>query len=220
MHVNWHAQFRFRHVVWFARKKTTLQLTHYKVNWLVLLSMWHWGDIWEENVDVNRHSFSFLRTSRNTLDLKLNIKWNLSKVHTGWKVGENYWNLFVRNFLSYVTCDLENSRQNAWRTPVCWSSSSSLVTSNANLTVVERWRFRIEFNSQPKTSGENNAFLSRNCWAVETMSRCNSSATDSHAILCEDCCFFFAATWILMFISSQILFCSIYRSLLHQLLHL
>jgi hypothetical protein len=36
----------------------------------------------EEDVDVNWRSFSFLKTSRDTLNLKLNIKWNLSNIHT------------------------------------------------------------------------------------------------------------------------------------------
>ena len=80
MHVNWHAQFRFRHVVWLAKKETTRQLTLYKLKRHVLLDMWHWGDILEENVDVKWHSFLFLKTSHDTLDLKLNVKWNLSNI--------------------------------------------------------------------------------------------------------------------------------------------
>ena len=44
--------------------------------------MLHWGDISEENVDVNWHSLLFLKTSCDTLDLKLNVKWNLSNIHT------------------------------------------------------------------------------------------------------------------------------------------
>ena len=43
--------------------------------------MWHWSDILEEYVDVDWHSFSFLKSSHETLDLKLNIKWNLSNIH-------------------------------------------------------------------------------------------------------------------------------------------
>ena len=38
--------------------------------------MWQWDDIVDKNVDVNWHS------SRDTLDLKLNVKWNLSNIHT------------------------------------------------------------------------------------------------------------------------------------------
>jgi hypothetical protein len=47
--------------------------------------MWHWGDILEENVDVGWHSFLFLKTSCDTLDLKLKGKWNLWNIHS---VGE------------------------------------------------------------------------------------------------------------------------------------
>ena len=83
MHVNWHAQCRFWHVVWLVKKKITRQMTLYKLKWHVLLGIWHWGDILEENVDVNWHSFLFLKTSCDTLDLKLNVKWNLSNMHIG-----------------------------------------------------------------------------------------------------------------------------------------
>ena len=74
--------FRFWHVVWLVKEKTTRQLTLYKLKWHVLLGIWHWGDILEENEDDNWHSFLFLKTSRDTLDLKLNVKWNLSNIHT------------------------------------------------------------------------------------------------------------------------------------------
>ena len=53
MHINWHVQFRF----WHVKKKTTHQLTLYKLKWHVVLGMWHWGDILEKNVHVNWHSF-------------------------------------------------------------------------------------------------------------------------------------------------------------------
>ena len=43
----------------------------------------NWGDILKFNVYVNRHSFLFLKTSCDTLDLKLKVKWNLSNIHTG-----------------------------------------------------------------------------------------------------------------------------------------
>ena len=39
------------HVVWLVKKKTTCQLAHSKLKWHVLLGMWHWGDILNENVD-------------------------------------------------------------------------------------------------------------------------------------------------------------------------
>ena len=42
----------------------------------------NWGDILESNVDVNWHSFLILRTSRDTLDLKLSVKSNLSNIDT------------------------------------------------------------------------------------------------------------------------------------------
>ena len=57
IHVNWHAQFRFWHVVWLVKKKNTPQLTLYKLKWHVRLGIWHWGGTLEENVDVNWHSF-------------------------------------------------------------------------------------------------------------------------------------------------------------------
>ena len=44
--------------------------------------MWRWSNILEENVDVDWHSFLFLKTPRDTLDLKLNVKWKLSNMHT------------------------------------------------------------------------------------------------------------------------------------------
>ena len=53
------------------------------MKWHILLGMWHWSDISEENVDVDWHSFLFLKTSHDTLDLRLNVKWNLSNIHTG-----------------------------------------------------------------------------------------------------------------------------------------
>ena len=66
----WHTRFRFWHVVWLVKeKKPTRQLIHWKLKWHDLLGMWHWGGILEEIVDVNWHSFSFLKTSRDTLDL-------------------------------------------------------------------------------------------------------------------------------------------------------
>ena len=51
------------------------------VNWHVLIGMWQWGDILEENVDVNGHSILLLKTSRDILELKLNVKWSLSNIH-------------------------------------------------------------------------------------------------------------------------------------------
>ena len=44
----------------------------------------NWGDILEQNEYVNWHSFLFLKTSRDTLDLKLNVKCNFSNIHTAW----------------------------------------------------------------------------------------------------------------------------------------
>ena len=38
--------------------------------------MWQWDDIVDKNKDVNWHS------SRDTLDLKLKVKWHLSNIHT------------------------------------------------------------------------------------------------------------------------------------------
>lgn len=61
------------------RKKTMRQLTCWKLKWHVLLGMWHWGDILEENVDINWHYFC-LKTSCDTLELKLGFKWNLSNI--------------------------------------------------------------------------------------------------------------------------------------------
>jgi hypothetical protein len=76
------AQFRFLTCgVTCEGKKTTHQLTLERLNWHVLLRLWHWGDIFDENVDVNWHSFSFLKTPRDTLDLKLNVKWKFSNMH-------------------------------------------------------------------------------------------------------------------------------------------
>jgi hypothetical protein len=51
------------------------------VNRHVLIGMWQWGDILEENVDVNEHSFLFLKTSRDILELKVNVQWSLSNIH-------------------------------------------------------------------------------------------------------------------------------------------
>ena len=82
MHIILHVRFRYWHIVWLVKKKTTCQLTIYQSKWHVLLSMWHWGDNIEKNVDVNWHLIFVLKTSRDTLDLKLNIKWNLSNIHT------------------------------------------------------------------------------------------------------------------------------------------
>ena len=83
VHVKWQARFRFWHVVTvtLVKKKTTRQLILYKLKWHVLLGMWCWGDTLEENVDANWHSFLFLKMPCATLDLKLNVKWNLSNIH-------------------------------------------------------------------------------------------------------------------------------------------
>ena len=64
MHVNWHTQLRFWHLVLLVKKKTTCQLTLSKLKWHVLLGMWHWGDTLKKNVDVNWHSFWFLFHSK------------------------------------------------------------------------------------------------------------------------------------------------------------
>ena len=72
LHVNWHAQYSFLHVMRLVKKKPTCQLTLDKLTWHVLLTIWHWGDILEENVDVNWHSFMFFKTWCDTLNLKLN----------------------------------------------------------------------------------------------------------------------------------------------------
>jgi hypothetical protein len=37
----------------------------------------------KDNVNIDWHSFSLLKMSRDTLDLKRNVKWNLSNIHTG-----------------------------------------------------------------------------------------------------------------------------------------
>ena len=81
VHVNWQAQFRFWHVVTLVKKKITRQLILYKLKWHVLLGMWCWGDTLEQNVDANWHSFLFLKMPCATLDLKLNVKWNLLNIH-------------------------------------------------------------------------------------------------------------------------------------------
>ena len=97
MHVSWHARFRIWHVVWLVKKKVTLRLTLSKLKWHVLLGMWHWGNILEEDVDVKWHSFLFLKMSCDTLDLKLNIKWNLSNIHTDSNKNKGMW-LATRGF--------------------------------------------------------------------------------------------------------------------------
>jgi hypothetical protein len=40
-----------------CEEKMTRRLTLWKHKWHLLLGMWHWGDILEENVDVNWYSF-------------------------------------------------------------------------------------------------------------------------------------------------------------------
>ena len=82
LHVNRCARFRFRHVVWHVKEKTTRPLTFYILKWHVLLGVWHWDDVLTENIDVDWHSFPVLKTSRDNLDLKLNVKWNPSNIHT------------------------------------------------------------------------------------------------------------------------------------------
>ena len=79
LHVKWHAHFRFWHVVVTCEEKTTRQLTLQKLKWHVL----HWSDLLKENVNANWHLFLFLTMSRNTLNLKLNVNWNLSNIHSG-----------------------------------------------------------------------------------------------------------------------------------------
>ena len=119
MHVNWHTRFRFWHVVWLVKNKTTRQLTLYKLKQHVLLGMWHQGDILEEKVDVNRHSFLFWKTSRDTLDLTLNVKWNLSNIHNWICVGMNivswvnYGNLGSRSLRSRSSSTRSNIVKNS-----------------------------------------------------------------------------------------------------------
>ena len=69
-----------------------------KLTWHVLLGMWHWGDILDVNVDVNWHSFSFSKTSRDTLDLKLNVKRNLSNIHNVSKAHDPGFENLIKKF--------------------------------------------------------------------------------------------------------------------------
>ena len=93
-------------------KKNTFQLTLYKLKWHILLGMWHWGDILEANVGVNWHSFLFLKMSRDTLDLRLNVKGNLSNKHPAWDIALIYIDYPItacdNNFLN--TCYFAESR--------------------------------------------------------------------------------------------------------------
>ena len=59
MHVNWHAHFRFWHVVWLVKEKTNLTL--YKLRMTrITRHVEHWGEILDENVSVTWHSFLFM----------------------------------------------------------------------------------------------------------------------------------------------------------------
>ena len=65
-----------------SRKKPYVNWHFRILKWHILPCMWHWSDNLGENIDVDWHSFLFYRTSRDIVDLKLNIKWNLSSIHT------------------------------------------------------------------------------------------------------------------------------------------
>ena len=60
------------------QKKTTRQLTLWKLKWHILLGMWHWGVILEENVDVNWHSFFCLWKRHMTLWI---WSWTSNEIH-------------------------------------------------------------------------------------------------------------------------------------------
>ena len=94
MEANWHVQFRIWHVVWLVKKNR-------HVNWHIS----NWNDTYykacdievtfsKKNVDVNWHSL-FLRKSCNALESKLNVKWNVSNIHTTWCLKGTLWWWFL-----------------------------------------------------------------------------------------------------------------------------
>ena len=94
----------------------------------------NWGDILELNVDVNWNSFLFLRMSRDTLDLKLNVKWNLSNIDTGLKTMTLYSNF--QAFLQHFT-------KETWHWPFCIEYENSMTSHYIEEVHAIKWCTKI-----------------------------------------------------------------------------
>ena len=90
--IDWHTQFKFWHAVWLVKIQThtsadTLRIEMARVVQRVT-SRWQFRRKMYMSIDI---LYLFQKTSRDTLDLKLNVSWNLSSIHIAfvlviWKV--------------------------------------------------------------------------------------------------------------------------------------
>ena len=108
-------------------------MTHHKLEGHILLGMWHWGDIIleEEKMSTSIHiQLLFLKPSRDTLDLKANVKRNSSNKHTHCLFVDSSFGC-RRSWAGILKVDLKSS--------VEWNF---IVKHAYTLLVCRRWWFR------------------------------------------------------------------------------
>lgn len=96
MHVNWHTRFIFWHVVWLAKKKNHTSIDTIKIGMTHTTRHVTSGRRFrkKENCKCHWHSLLFFKTSHDTSNLKWNVKWSLSNIHTV-SIMPRYANLWV-----------------------------------------------------------------------------------------------------------------------------